>query len=244
MKIRAIIFSFLFVTVLNVGSYAQDFQKDVIQTMGGDLIITFIGHGTLMFEFQGKVIHIDPWSHLADYTKLPKADAILLTHDHGDHLDPDAINTISKEGTELVLTEICYKKLKKGKIIRNNEYIGVVGLPVEAVPAYNTFARRGNGKPYHPKGEGNGYIITFGDTRVYIAGDTEYFPAMEKMQMISIAFLPMNLPFTMAPTMVAICAKAINPQILYPYHFGDTKPEELVKMLMGTKIDVRIRSMK
>lgn len=244
MRIRNLFISFLLTFGLGVGSFGQEFQKDVIQTMGGELVITFIGHGTLMFEYQEKVIHIDPWSHLADYTKLPKADVILLTHEHGDHLDPKAIEALSKENTELILTQLCFKKLKKGKIIRNGEFIGVAGLPVEAVPAYNTFARRGNGKPYHPKGEGNGYIITFGDTRVYVAGDTEYVPEMKKMQLINIAFLPMNLPFTMSPSLVAICAKAINPQIVYPYHFGETKPEELVKLLMGTGIDVRIRSMK
>ena len=244
MRVRAFFVSFILAFVLGAGSFGQDFQKDVIQTMGGELIITFIGHGTLIFEYQEKVIHIDPWSHLADYSELPKADVILLTHEHGDHFDPTAIETVSKESTQLFLTEICFKKLKKGKIIRNGEYVGAAGLPVEAVPAYNTFARRGNGKPYHPKGDGNGYIITFGDTRVYVAGDTEYYPAMDNMQMIDIAFLPMNLPYTMAPLMVAICAKAIHPKIVYPYHFGETKHEELVKLLMHTDIDVRIRSMK
>jgi len=244
MRNKGFIVLFMLTFCLGSSSIGQEFQKDVIQTMGGELVITFIGHGTLMFEYQNNVIHIDPWTHLADYTKLPKADVILLTHDHGDHFDPKAIEAVSKENTEIILTKLCYKKLKKGKVLSNGDYTSVAGFPLEAVPAYNTFARRGNGKPYHPKGDGNGYIITFSNTRVYIAGDTEYYPEMDKMLNISIAFLPMNLPFTMAPSLVAICAKSINPQIVYPYHFGETKPEELVKLLMGTGIDVRIRSMK
>lgn len=222
---------------------AQDFQKDKIETLGGELIITFIGHGTLMFEFQDKVIHVDPWSKLADYSKLPKADVILISHEHGDHLDPAAIESLMKEGTEIVLTEVCEKKLNKGKVLRNWEYTAVSGIPIEAVPAYNTMARRGNGRPYHAKGVGNGYIISFSNTRVYVAGDTEYYPEMTKHKFIDIAFFPMNLPYTMTPEMVAICAMTIKPLILYPYHFGETKPGKLAKLLMGSGIDVRIRAM-
>lgn len=224
--------------------FSQDFQKDVIQTLGGELIITFIGHGTLMFEYQDKVIHVDPWSKLADYSQLPKADAILITHEHGDHLDPVAIDSLSKEGTQLFLTQLCYDQIKKGTILKNGDYSAIIGLPMEVVPAYNTMARRGNGKPYHEKGDGNGYIISFNDVRVYIGGDTEYYPDMKKFQAITIAFLPMNLPYTMTPELVAICAKTIKPKILYPYHFGDTNPEDLVRLLIGRGIDVRVRAMK
>ncbi len=244
MKLNLFAIGFIFLIAYGHPADAQDFQKDIIETIGGDLVITFIGHGTLMFEFQEKVIHVDPWTQLADYSKLPKADVILITHDHGDHLDPVAIEQASKETTELLLPAICLKKLNKGKLVKNGDYMGAGGFPIEAVPAYNTLAKRGNGIPYHRKGDGYGYIITFGSYRVYVAGDTEYFPEMEQMKMINIAFLPMNLPYTMAPTLVAICARVINPQILYPYHYGDTKPEELVKLLFGTDIDVRIRPMK
>jgi len=223
---------------------AQDFQKDIIETQGGDLTITFIGHGTIMFEHQGKVIHVDPWKRLADYSKLPKADAILITHEHGDHLDPEAIKAIETETTDILLTQKCFDQINKGKVINNGDYDLAAGFPVEAVPAYNILAKRGNGKPYHPKGEGNGYVITFSDTRVYVAGDTEYIPEMEKLLDIDIAFLPMNLPYTMDPELMAIAAKAVDPKILYPYHFGDTKTEELITLLMGTGIDVRIRAMK
>ena len=129
-------------------------------------------------------------------------------------------------------------------MLKNGDYTAVVGFPVEAVPAYNSLARRGNGKPYHPKGEGNGYVINFSTTRVYVAGDTEYVPEMDNLLDISIAFLPMNLPYTMEPRLVAICARTINPKILYPYHFGETVTEDLVKLLLGSGIDVRIRPMK
>ncbi len=244
MKNRVI---FLFVGAwffMVLGLRAQEFQKDVISTLGGDLTITFIGHGTLMFEYQEKVIHIDPWSNLAEYDKLPKADAILVTHEHGDHLDPKAIEAISKEGTQLFLTQKCFDQIKKGTVLKNGDFTGAAGIPVEVVPAYNTMARRGNGKPYHPKGEGNGYIISFQDVRVYVAGDTEYYPEMDKFQAITVAFLPMNLPYTMTPELVAVCAKAIKPKILYPYHFGETNPDDLVKLLIGRDIDVRIRALK
>lgn len=235
---------FLITCLSNTKGISQDFHKDVIQTLGGDLEITFIGHGTLMLEFQEKVIHVDPWGRLADYSKLPKADAILITHEHGDHLDPEAINTLTKEDTQIFLNQNSFDQIEKGQVLRNGDYAAVAGLPVEVVPAYNTLSRRGNGKPYHPKGEGNGYIISFNDVRVYIAGDTEYYSEMEQFQAITVAFLPMNMPYTMSPELVAIAAKAIHPKILYPYHFGETKPEELVKLLFGTDIDVRIRPMK
>ncbi len=242
MKKALSLISFIF--LVSLSATAQEFQKDIIETIGGNLTITFIGHGTLMFEYQDKVIHIDPWSRLADYSKLPKADAILITHEHGDHLDPEAIKAIEKENTELILTKICYKKLKKGRILNNGDYTAVAGFPLEAIAAYNRLARRGNGKPYHPKGDGNGYIITFANTRVYVAGDTEYIPEMDNLHDISILFLPMNLPYTMDPQLVALTAKVIQPKILYPYHFGETKTEELIQLLLGSGIEVRIRSMK
>ena len=118
------------------------------------------------------------------------------------------------------------------------------GLEIEALPAYNVQHKRSNGKPYHPKGEGNAYILTFGDTRVLIGGDTENTPEIKSAENVDIAFLPMNLPYTMTPEMVADAAKAIRPHILYPYHYGDTDPEKLVELLREEKdIEVRIRGL-
>jgi L-ascorbate metabolism protein UlaG (beta-lactamase superfamily) len=220
-------------------------ETDTIRTSVGDLKITFIGHGTLIFNFGGKVIHVDPYSTLADYNTLPKADLILLTHEHMDHLDLKALNAVRTEKTVVVLTETCAKQVQGGILMMNGDVKTVEGLKIEAVPAYNIVHKRDTGQPFHPKGVGNGYIITFGDKRVYVAGDTENIPEMKGLKNIDIAFLPMNLPYTMTPEMAADAAKAFKPKILYPYHFGETDTSKVVSLLKGVpEIEVRIRRMK
>jgi len=220
------------------------FEQDIIRTSAGNLKITFIGHGTLMFTFGGKTIHVDPVSREADYTDMPKADLILLTHEHGDHLDPAAIKTIRKEGTQLVLTKACAERVE-GLVMANGDVKTVQSLKIEAVPAYNIVHMRSAGNPFHPKGRGNGYIITFGDKRVYVAGDTENTLEMKRLRDIDVAFLPMNLPYTMTPGMVADAARAFKPKILYPYHYGQTDTNKLVDLLKDSKdIEVRIRNMR
>ncbi|MGC8604200.1 MAG: MBL fold metallo-hydrolase [Desulfomonilaceae bacterium] len=223
----------------------QQFQTDTIKTSGGNLDVTFIGHGTLMFNYGGKTFHVDPWSKLADYTKLPKADVIILTHEHQDHLDPAAIKEIRTKNTLVVLTETCAQTVPGGMIMHNGDTKEVEGVKIEAVPAYNMVHMRAPGVPYHPKGVGNGYIFTFGDNRVYVAGDTENTPEMKNLKNIDVAFLPMNLPYTMTPEMVADAAKTFKPKVLYPYHTGDTDLSKLTNLMKGVQgIDVRLRSMK
>jgi L-ascorbate metabolism protein UlaG (beta-lactamase superfamily) len=224
---------------------AQSFEKETIKTSEGELEITFIGHGTLMFKFNGKIIHIDPFSKLADYGKLPKADAIFITHQHGDHLDPAALQQIRTDSTIVILTEICAKQVEGGTIMKNGDVREVMGVKVEAVPAYNLIHKRDNGEFFHPKGEGNGYIFTFGNKRIYVAGDTENTPEMKSLKNIDYAFLPMNLPYTMTPEMVANAVKAFRPKVLFPYHYGDTDTSRLIELLKDDKdIDVRIHPMK
>ena len=221
-----------------------DFEMDIIETARGPLQITFIGHGTLMFSFGGKVIHVDPVSREADYGKMEKADLILITHEHGDHLDPQAIELVRTEKTSIVLTEVCASKISGGVVMKNGEVRNVQGLRIEAVPAYNLVHMSSPGVPFHPKGVGNGYIIAFGNKRVYVAGDTENIPEMKKLKNISVAFLPMNLPYTMTPEMVADAARAFKPAILYPYHYGETDTSRLVELLKGVdEVEVRIRRM-
>ncbi len=223
----------------------NSFQTDVISTSGGDLKITFIGHGPLMFDYNGKVIHVDPWSKLADYSKLPKADLILITHEHQDHLDMDALGKITTDKTEVVLTETCAQKVKNGTVMRNGDVKTISGLKIEAVPAYNLVHKRESGQPSHPKGIGNGYVITFGDKKVYVAGDTENIPEMKNLTNIAVAFLPMNLPCTMTPEMVADAARSFKPKILYPYHTGETDLSKLKEILKDSEgIELRFRNMK
>jgi len=223
----------------------EPYGKDMIMTSMGELEITFIGHSSLMFQFGDKVIHIDPWSQLADYSKLPKADLLLLTHHHGDHLDPVALKHIRTESTVVVLTELCAENVENGIIMKNGDQDSFLGIEVLAVPAYNLVHKRENGEFYHPKGEGNGYVLTFGDTRMYIAGDTENTPEMKALEDINYAFLPMNLPYTMTPAMVADAVNAFKPAVLYPYHYGETDLSELIKLLEdNTTTQIRLREMK
>jgi len=232
--------------LLPSGAAAQEnFETDIIKTSAGDLKITFIGHGTLMFTFGGKIIHVDPVSEYADYSRLPKASLILITHEHQDHFDSKALEILRTDKTQLVLTETCAAKVTGGTVMKNGDVKTVEGLKIEAFPAYNLVHMRSPGAPFHPKGAGNGYIITFGDKRIYVAGDTENTPEMKALKDIDIAFLPMNLPYTMTPEMVADAAKAFKPKILYPYHFGETDAGKLVAMLKDTpEIETRIRKMK
>lgn len=225
----------------------QPFEKDSFQTEQGTLEITFIGHGTLMFSYEGKTIQVDPWSRLADYSQFPDADLILVTHEHGDHLDLEAIHTCRKTGTEIVYTELCSQKVSSGILMRNGDSQTIKGIGIEAVPAYNIRHKRSNGTPFHPKGDGNGYVLSFGENnlRVYVAGDTENIPEMAELKNIDIAFLPMNLPYTMTPEMAAEAAKTIKPKILYPYHFGETDTNKLVELLRDDNdIEVRIRKLR
>ncbi len=223
----------------------RQFQEDVVPTAGGDLKITCIGHGTLMFTFAGKVVPVDPVSSMADYTRLPKADLVLVTHEHGDHLDAKAIAAVSTERTVVVAAPGCAKALPNAVVMANGEKRTAAGFTVEAVPAYNIVNLRAGGIPYHPKGQGNGYIVHFADKRVYVAGDTENTPEMKALKQIDVAFLPMNLPFTMTPEMVADAARAFRPAILYPYHYGDTDPSLLARLLKDERgIEVRIRDLR
>jgi len=222
---------------------ARTFEVDTFDTTHGDLEITFIGHGTLMFSLYGRTLHVDPWSKLADYSKLPKADVILITHDHFDHLDPKAIEAVGADDTTIIANPVSAEKIPGAKAIKNGETKTVDNLKIEAVPAYNIVHKRESGEPYHPKGDGNGYVLTFGDKRVFVAGDTENVPEIKALKDIHIAFLPMNLPYTMTPEMVADAAKGIAPKILYPYHFGKTDTSKIVELLKETEIEVRIRRM-
>ena len=226
-------------------AYGQGLEKDVIPTSAGELAVTFVGHGSLVFSHGGKTIHVDPFGKLADYATLPKADLVLITHAHGDHLDPAALAAIRRPDTQVVIAPDCDGKVDGAITLQNGEGKTLAGIEIAAVPAYNLVHTRPDGTPYHPRGRGNGYVLTFGDTRVYVAGDTENVPEMKALEQIAVAFLPMNLPYTMTPEMVADAARAFHPRILYPYHFGETDTARLLALMKDEKgIEVRLRDMK
>ena len=190
-----------------------------------------------MVAFNGKVIHVDPWSEIADYSKLPKADLVLLSHDHMDHLDPAALDLICSTDTILLYPESCARKYNGGIVMNYGDKIMAKGFIVETVPAYNII------KKIHPYGLTNGYIVTCGDKRVYFVGETEDIPEFKKLDNIDIAFLSMDSIYNMTPEMAAKASKIIKPQILYPIHMAGENPSKLVDLLKDTGIEVRIRKM-
>ena len=249
MDIALSLLSLALLTLVSTGvdpaTAADPPPTDRIPTSAGPLDLTFLGHGTLMLTFKDTVLHIDPYSTVADYAALPRADLILLTHDHGDHLDEKALALVRTPATDMVLPPVCADRVEGGLILKNGETRTVRGITVTAVPAYNLVHHRDNGEPFHPRGVGNGYLLDFGDTRLYVAGDTENTPEMAALKDVDIAFLPMNLPYTMTPEMVADAARSLRPRILYPYHYGDTDPQRLVELLRDqADIEVRIRPMR
>lgn len=244
MMTRCMVLACVLGVALGTPAAGQEFERDTIDTSAGRLEITFIGHGSLMFVHGGTVVHVDPVMREADYRRLPAADLILVTHRHGDHLDTAAIGALTVPGTLLVVARDAGGVVDGAIVMENGAQRTLQGLTVEAVPAYNIQHGRDGGQPYHPKGDGNGYVITFGETRVYLAGDTENTPEMKALSDIDVAFLPMNLPYTMTPAMVADAARAFRPTVLYPYHFGATDVTELAALLRGEDgIEVRVRRM-
>jgi L-ascorbate metabolism protein UlaG (beta-lactamase superfamily) len=224
-------------------------QSDVVKTSRGELRLTPLYHGSVMLEFGGKVIHVDPWSQ-ADYTGLPPADLIVVTHTHADHLDRAAIDKLKKPETLIVSTAAgvdtlnCAPACGQVETINDSERKTVMGIDIAGVPMYNVVQGSAPGKPFHHKGVGSGYILGFGDTRVYFSGDTECTPEMKALKDISVAFLAMNPPRTMSTLEAAECAKVFRPRIVYPYHYRGSKTEEFANALSGTKeVEVRLRKL-
>ena len=209
---------------------------------GAPVALTLIKHGTLAISYDGKTIQVDPISGLGkptDYaTEFPKADAILITHEHVDHLDADAIDALYEDGKTTIITNAsCAGKLGRGTSLANGESTSLFdGILVDAVPAYNYTEGH---TMFHPKGRDNGYILTMDGLRIYIAGDTEDIPEMADTKDIDVAFLPVNQPYTMTVEQCANAARAISPKVLIPYHFSDTDLSALPDLLPGIKVLLR-----
>jgi L-ascorbate metabolism protein UlaG (beta-lactamase superfamily) len=239
------LFITLIIFTMSLQGYSQGTPEyDKIVTSAGNVNMFFLGHASLLFRIDNYAIYFDPVEGFGDYKNLPKADLILITHDHPDHLDTGLIDKIKKEGTLVFCNDGSLTKIPWAMPLKAGDRQEINKIVIEAVPAYNIVNERAKGQPFHPKGAGIGYVLTIGNKRFYVAGDSENTPEMKALKNIEVAFLPMNLPYTMTPEMVADAAKAFKPAILYPYHYGETDVNKLVTLLKDTDIKVQIRNLK
>ena len=192
---------------------------DTIPATGGNIELTPMAHAHVQIEFGGKVIHIDPNARAPFATAKP-ADIVLITDIHGDHMDPVSIDRVKKASTIYVVPGALSDRFPgKTEILKNGETRTIDGVQIEAVGAYTLTRGPAAGRLYHDKGRGNAYVLTLGGQRILFTGDTECTPEIKALTNISVAFVTMNLPFTMPPDEAAACVKAFRPRIVYPYHY-------------------------
>ncbi|MGD1081930.1 MAG: MBL fold metallo-hydrolase [Candidatus Sulfotelmatobacter sp.] len=230
------VFVFLF-ALAPLGHAAAEAQ--VFPTSAGPVKIAPLHHASTLIEAGGKTIYLDP-AKPAKLTGLPKADLILITDIHGDHMDPDSIKEISKADTEILAAPAVVQTVTNAKPIANGETKTWQGWTIEAIPAYNLKRGPAPGKLFHDKGRGNGYVLTYGGKRFYFSGDTEGIPEMRALKNIDVAFVCMNLPYTMPPEEAADAVKAFHPKIVIPYHYRGSDLAVFQKALEGTGIEVRL----
>ena len=214
-------------------------QTQAFSTSAGPVKITPLYHASTLIEAGGKVIYLDP-AKPAKLAGLPKADLILITDIHGDHMDPDSIKEISKGDTEIISSPAVAQTVTTAKPIANEETKTWQSWTIEAVPAYNLKRGPAPGKLFHDKGRGNGYVLTYGGKRFYFSGDTEGVPEMRALKNIDVAFVCMNLPYTMPPEEAADAVKAFHPKVVIPYHYRGSDLTVFQKALEGTGIEVRL----
>lgn len=219
-------------------------EVDIFTTQGGKVIQMYcLKHGSVRMKIEDKWLYVDPVGKaippVIDFTTMPWADFILVTHEHHDHLDKDAIDPLTKDGTHLIVNPRSSELLGgKGQVMKNGDEITLDGITIKAVPAYNKSPEK---QQFHPRGRDNGYVITVDGFTIYIAGDIEDIEEMKQLKDVDVAFLPCNLPYTMTPEQLATAARMFNPRVLFPYHYGATDIIRTQELLNNTDIDVRIR---
>lgn len=209
---------------------------------GGKVAITMVNHGSVALSYKGFEIQVDPVGSLQgkeiDYSGFPKADLILVTHDHGDHLNADTVASLSKDDTVVLCNPASHEILPSSQPMKNGETASFKkNITVKAVPAYNISEGH---TQFHPKGKGNGYLLNLGGLVIYIAGDTEDIPELSELKDIDIAFLPVNQPYTMTSEQCIRAAKTIAPKVLIPYHLSDTDVAPILSGLFDSKIEVKL----
>ena len=218
-------------------------KADTIETAKGAVVITPIQHATFTLEAGGKRIYVDPAP--ADlFGGKPKADLILITDIHGDHMDPGAVQELSTNGTVVIAPAAVAKSITAAKVLNNGQETSWEGWTIRALPMYNLKRGPAPGKLFHTKGRGNGYVLEYGGKRFYISGDTENIPEMQALKDIDVAFVCMNLPYTMTAEEAADAVKSFHPKIAYPYHYRgqpSQDPHKFAELLKGSGVDVRVR---
>jgi len=218
---------FIIVLALLLTACKNDKQTDEIEKDSkiSELKITPISHATMVLEYNGKTIYVDPTGGKDAFEALPKADYILITDIHSDHLNLNTIEALDLNNTKIITPEAVYEKLPKNlreitSTLINGAKEDFKTFKVEAIPMYNL---REEALKFHTKGRGNGYVLTFGKERVYISGDTEDIPEMRKLRAIDKAFICMNLPYTMTVNNAADAVLEFKPKQVYPYHYRGTE---------------------
>jgi L-ascorbate metabolism protein UlaG (beta-lactamase superfamily) len=236
MKLCLVLTFLIFGSALSARS---DTATQTFPTSAGPVKITPLFHASTLIEAGGKAIYLDP-SKPAKFAGHPKADLILITDIHPDHMDPTSISAVSQPGTEILAPPAVVETVKTAKPIANGDTQTWQSWSIEAIPAYNLTRGPQPGKLFHDKGRGNGYVLTYGGVRFYFSGDTEGVPEMRALKNIDVAFVCMNLPYTMPPDEAADAVKAFHPKIVIPYHFRGSDLSVFQKKLEGTGIEVRL----
>ena len=223
-------------------SHAAD---NTFETGNGPLTVHPVEHASVVLETPAGVIYVDPVGEQSAYSDLPAPDLVLVTHQHGDHYNAELLAAVMGDGTPLIVNpavmDMLPEDLKaRATAIGNGDTTEALGVSIEAIPAYNTTEGR---LDFHPEGRDNGYVLNIGDFRVYLSGDTEDIPEMRALEGIDLAFVCMNLPFTMAAEDAASAVAEFKPKAVYPYHYrgrdgGTQDPQEFAR-LVGEASEVR-----
>ncbi|MCC7373092.1 MAG: MBL fold metallo-hydrolase [Verrucomicrobiales bacterium] len=220
---------------------AEALTGDHLATSEGDAVIHPINHASFVLRWNGRMIYNDPVGGAAPYQGLPKADLILISHSHGDHFHAATLEAVRKDGALIIAPAAVYASLSSALKaltipLANGESTNVFGLGVDAVPAYNA---------NHPRGTGNGYVVSLGGRRLYMSGDTGDIPETRALRDIDVAFLCMNVPFTMTVAQAASVTRAFTPRVLYPYHYrnqdGTRANLNTLRTQVGTDLNIEIR---
>ncbi len=234
------------ITLLPFAARAAAHASDTFETSAGMIKVHPIAHASFVMETPKGTIYVDPVGEAAQYSDFPDADLVLITHEHGDHYNMDTLNAVVKDTTSVISNPAVFEKMgdafdaRKAQVA-NGETADFNGMAIEAIPAYNTTEERLN---FHPQGRDNGYVLNFEGFRVYVSGDTEDVPEMRRLQDIDLAFVCMNLPFTMDANAAASAVSEFAPTYVYPYHYrgrdgGTQDPESFAKMI-GTGTVVKL----